>query len=89
MKKVPFYFTLIELLVNETCQICVLSLYFFKKSTPLFLKKGEGLGEGKTEKSYDYGTNTMVRANANSSTPRMRVVKKTSSCSNPGNFYCQ
>ncbi len=40
-------FTLIELPVSKTCQICVLPLCFFKKSTPLFLKKGEGLGEGK------------------------------------------
>ena len=50
-------FTLIELLVSKTCQICV-SLFFrqkilsdfatnWSKNTPLFLKKGEGLGEGK------------------------------------------
>ena len=50
-------FTLIELLVSKTCQICV-SLFFqhkhlpnfatnWSKITPLFLKKGEGLGEGK------------------------------------------
>ena len=43
-------FTLIELLVNTA----ISSLYFFKRgdklepqNTPLFLKKGEGLGEGK------------------------------------------
>ena len=52
-------FTLIELLVNKTCQICV-SLFFpqktlsffatnWSKTTPLFLKRGEGCGErGKT-----------------------------------------
>jgi prepilin-type processing-associated H-X9-DG protein/prepilin-type N-terminal cleavage/methylation domain-containing protein len=52
-------FTLIELLVSKTCQICV-SLFFqqkilsdfatnWSKTTPLFLKKGEGCGErGKT-----------------------------------------
>ena len=46
----PFCFTLIELLVDTA----VSSLYFFKRcdkleqqNTPLFLKKGEGLGEGK------------------------------------------
>ena len=50
-------FTLIELLVGKTCQICVPLLFYLKtlsnfatnwsKITPLFLKKGEGLGEGK------------------------------------------
>ena len=52
-------FTLIELLVSKTCQICV-SLFFpqktlsffatnWSKTTPLFLKRGEGCGErGKT-----------------------------------------
>ena len=50
-------FTLIELLVSKTCQICV-SLFFhlktlsifatnWSKSTSLFLKRKEGLGEGK------------------------------------------
>ncbi len=52
-----FSFTLIELFVNKTCQIGV-SLFFLQKilsdfatnwskNIPLFLKKGEGLGEGK------------------------------------------
>ena len=52
-------FTLIELLVSKTCQICVSLLFLQKylsnfatnwsKTTPLFLKKGEGCGErGKT-----------------------------------------
>ena len=50
-------FTLIELLVSKTCQISVPLLFYLKplsnfatnwsKITPLFLKKGEGLGEGK------------------------------------------
>ena len=31
-------FTLIELLVSKTCQMCVSPLYYFQKSTPLFLK---------------------------------------------------
>ena len=31
-------FTLIELLVSKTCQICASPLYYFQKSTPLFLK---------------------------------------------------
>ena len=49
------FFTLIEPLVSKTCQICV-SLFFqqkilsdfatnWSKTTPLFLKKGEGCGE--------------------------------------------
>ena len=50
-------FTLIELLVSKTCQICVSLLFHLKtlsifatnwsKSTSLFLKRREGLGEGK------------------------------------------
>ena len=41
-------FTLIELLVSKTCQICVSPLYYFQKSTPLFLKGERGAGrEGK------------------------------------------
>ena len=50
-------FTLIELLVSKTCQLSVLPLYYLKtlsifatnwsKSTSLFLKRREGLGEGK------------------------------------------
>ena len=52
------FFTLIELLVSKTCQICISLLFHLKtlsifatnwsKTTSLFLKKGEGLGEGKT-----------------------------------------
>jgi len=38
-------FTLIELLVSKTCQICVSPLYYFQKSTPLFLKEKGGAGE--------------------------------------------
>ena len=37
-------FTLIELLVSKTCQICVSPLYYFPKSTPLFLKGERGAG---------------------------------------------
>ncbi|MBQ7396861.1 MAG: hypothetical protein IJW08_10020, partial [Lentisphaeria bacterium] len=37
-------FTLIELLVSKTCQICVSPLYYFQKSTPLFLKGERGAG---------------------------------------------
>ena len=39
-----FCFTLIELLVSKTCQICVSPLYYFQKSTPLFLKGERGAG---------------------------------------------
>ncbi|MBQ4315486.1 MAG: hypothetical protein IJC21_08605, partial [Lentisphaeria bacterium] len=43
-REYQFSFTLIELLVSKTCQICVSPLYYFQKSTPLFLKGERGAG---------------------------------------------
>ncbi|MBQ4314837.1 MAG: hypothetical protein IJC21_05295, partial [Lentisphaeria bacterium] len=43
-ERVKTGFTLIELLVSKTCQICVSPLYYFQKSTPLFLKGERGAG---------------------------------------------
>ncbi len=54
-------FTLIELLVRKTCQICVYMWYFFKKSTPLFLKGERVRGvRGEREASFPAYSFTLI-----------------------------